>query len=282
MLSPNRVTEILESGGDLWLPELTAELVSHREIELQKASGPCLDGYSTSGFLGDQALQILTLPTGNNQLVNLEILAPKVEAYFELKGVRFYSPDELKTPVLIQTLKEAFNLIALTPTLCQSVSVLVKSLHLLIPPDVASDVSFSEPEIPFSIFVSMPYEAVEWRALRVAEAIIHEAMHLQLSLVERIVPLVDGEEEVFYSPWKQVQRKTAGLLHALYVFAIIDSWLEKISLLSDGLYVDRRRSEIKSQISQNSLFAESADLTSEGRALSWLIFSRFRSHPIGI
>jgi hypothetical protein len=49
-------------------------------------------------------------------------------------------------------------------------------------------IRYSSPAIPFSIFVSVPPADERNVVARLAEAIIHEAMHLQLTLIEAIVP----------------------------------------------------------------------------------------------
>ena len=46
-------------------------------------------------------------------------------------------------------------------------------------------------------------------------------MHLQLSLVERVVPLVLSQRKMYYSPWRDEVRNSEGILQALYVFGVI-------------------------------------------------------------
>ncbi|WP_372827076.1 HEXXH motif-containing putative peptide modification protein [Polaromonas sp.] len=244
------------------------------EIRAQKEFGQ--EEYSTSTFLGQNPDRILMILLERQQFVAVEVLPFALLQHFESKGVKFHCEAQLRSPFLAKALNEAFALIALVPTLHESVRMLVKSLHALIPTDNESDVSFSEPAIPFSIFVSIPETVVKWNALRLAEAIIHEAMHLQLSLLERKVPLVKANDITFFSPWKNELRSTVGLLHACYVFAVIDGWLSAISTQVDHRYVENRRTAIKDQIRQSSHFARSADLTDEGQTLAESIFLRFR------
>ena len=269
----------LKDGGELWWPELARQLVADEANEFEKTPGSAFSEYSTSGLLGERAVAFVHIPIAavqaGSQTIRLEALAAPVESYFVLKGVDFYDAAELNSPRVTETLTDAFELIGLVPTLLDSVRALVKSMHVLDAPNAASDVSFSKPEIPFSIFVSVPRQRVAHDSFRVAEAVVHEAMHLQLSLVERIVPLVCGDEERFYSPWKHGPRDTAGILHGIYVFSVIDGWLERLpeSLRCD--YTDRRRAEIECQINLNKAFFEAAELTPEGRMLSRAIMVRF-------
>ena len=82
------------------------------------------------------------------------------------------------------------------------------------------DTSYSDPSLPLSVFVSCPSREERNRVERLAENVVHEALHLQLSLVERVQPLViDGpDEEPVFSPWKDGWRTVRGLVHAVYVF----------------------------------------------------------------
>ena len=280
------VAAALENCDELWWPKLAAQLVSNRAIELEKECGLSFGNYSTSSLLGVQALALFDFPLDGEQhcvkSIRLEALAPLIEGHFRKKGVSFYSAEDQSGSLLVEVLKAAFELIGLIPSLRLSVLDLVKILHVLVPQDATSDVSFSEPEIPFSIFVSVPKERVPHASLRVAEAIIHEAMHLQLSLVERVVPLVCGDEQPFYSPWKQTIRNTTGILHGIYVFAVINSWLERLpaSLCSD--YTNRRRAEIERQLKLNIAFPESAELTPIGCLLARAIMSRFEVASLSI
>jgi HEXXH motif-containing protein len=94
------------------------------------------------------------------------------------------------------------------------------------PEDDDFDISFSLPDVPFSIFVSVPSKRMDNDALRVAEAILHEAMHLQLTLIEQCVPLVIETDKKYFSPWKSEYRHPRGVLHAIYVFCVIKQFLE--------------------------------------------------------
>ena len=108
----------------------------------------------------------------------------------------------------------------LAPELFLSVRILLRSLHVLESPGKDYDVSFSLPCLPNSIFLSIPQPSEPNSVSRLTEAIVHEVLHLQLSLVERICPLVqnDAEKEFAYSPWRDERRPLGGLIHGLFVF----------------------------------------------------------------
>ena len=167
-------------------------------------------------------------------------------------------------------LEEAISFLNFVPTIWPTVSTLVRSLHVIEPVEDEVDVSFSDPTVPFSIFVSVPRMWSEVAALRVAEAILHETMHLQLTLVERVVPLVVPQQAMYYSPWRDEQRDSEGILQALYVFGVIRSFLRLMpvrwpSPVHD--HVANRLAQIDCQIEQGRYFLECDELTPDGAAL---------------
>ena len=96
-------------------------------------------------------------------------------------------------------------------------------------------------------------------------------MHLQLTLVERLVPLVLPQRTMYYSPWRDEQRNSEGMLQALYTFSVIRSFLSVIPLprwpspVSD--HVANRITQISCQIEQAQDFRECDELTPDGAAL---------------
>ena len=127
--------------------------------------------------------------------------------------------------IVTPQLDEALSLLDLVPTVRPTVCQLVRALHVIDPGDTDTDVSFSDPAVPFSIFVSVPPATSETGTLRVAEAILHEAMHLHLTLIAQIVPLVEPRGRMRYSPWRGEERDSEGIIQALYVFSVIRSFL---------------------------------------------------------
>jgi HEXXH motif-containing protein len=128
--------------------------------------------------------------------------------------------------------------------------------------------------VPFSIFVSLPLAGARHGALRLAEAVLHETMHLQLSLIERIAPAIRSNDAQLYSPWLQTMRPVQSILHGLYVFAVIDAAHGELanrrrqSLTPDEvLYFAGRRKDIEQAILQVSAVRESTELTPFGQAL---------------
>ena len=201
--------------------------------------------------------------------IPIEILPPDIARQVAGNDVRFLDEHKVVGTVAHQ-LEEALSLLDLVPTVLPTVCTLVRSLHIIDPIGDETDVSFSDPALPFSVFVSIPRKWSEEAALRVAEAVLHEAMHLQLTLVERVVPLVVPQRIMYYSPWRDEERNSEGILQALFVFGVIRSFLKVLpvrwpSPVND--YVADRIAQINCEIEQAQDFRECNELTPDGVAL---------------
>ena len=280
---PDLVARIKSALADVneppWFPSLTAALVQAKWQELSHTTGLTPSNYGTSRFLladRDASREIaMHLPVSLDsgiETVAVELLTADLLRQYESAGVSFYSGEEIaRTPVL-NCLKDAFAILSLVPSLHFSVATLVRALHVIKPANEDYDVSFSEPHIPFSIFVSVPERRVQTDELRVAEAIVHEAMHLQLTLIEQAVPLVGLNGEMFFSPWRGEYRTAQGVLHALYVFRVIDAFGRELmlrnALPNESLgHIKDRRSEIAGQIQVFTSLKYCLDSSSAGTCL---------------
>ena len=180
--------------------------------------------YSTSRFLDGSNSDILhtiefSAPAVDSAM-NVEWLPPALCARWGSVGLQFASEADLSGMDFRETLVRALNLIGMDHPLEGTVAGLCRSLHVLIAAGRDFDVSYSDPSLPLSVFVSCPSREERNRVERLAENVVHEALHLQLSLVERVQPLViDGpDDEPVFSPWKDGWRTVRGLVHAVYVF----------------------------------------------------------------
>lgn len=274
-----RVTAALRNPGDSpWLPGLTAGLAESGWENLYHDAGFTPSEYGTERVLArdrNAPRQIISVipasldDTDSARVFQIELLGVETARRYEESGVRFYSEDEIVQGRMTQRIEEAVNILKSIPTLFKTVAELVRSAHLIDVGDDDYDVSFSEPHIPFSIFVSIPRNSGSISVLRVAEAIVHEAMHLQLTLVERMVPLVIPSSKKYFSPWRGEYRSLQGILHALYVFRVIDRFLEVLMLTRTALkgsenYLYNRRSQISDEIKQVKLLQDCPYLTSCG------------------
>jgi len=202
---------------------------------------------------------------GQDCFAKIEFLSPEVQKPFSSNDYKFIKPFEFSNASAEDCLSLAFELIGLVPSLHQSIVRLVRSIHIIRSNAENCDISFSDPAFPFSIFVSAPNKSSPNAALRLAEAIVHESMHLQLSLLEAVAPIAPHQGQTHYSPWKRSRRHASGLLHALYVFTTISEWLRRLPENSNG-YSQRRRAEIAEQVAEIMPFND-AKLTIEGDLL---------------
>lgn len=195
-------------------------------------------------------------------------------------GLRMWDISYVPTGLL----RQAANWIDREPGLAAICSDLVKDLHLL-RAEAGFDVSHSEPRWRRKIFVSIPERNDAVGALRLAESIIHEAMHLHLTDLEEVEPLVSKLAGKMRSPWKTEHRPYQGVMHGLFVFACLSQYFrdmsrflekEKDQLASN--HCKGRIADIAAEISSIDIDELSAGLTSAGIlfAKSWQRFARVR------
>ena len=132
-------------------------------------------------------------------------------------------------------------------SLFNSVKILVKSIHLLETKDIYTDISYTDPDLPFTIFINLPlYEHENWLE-RIVENVIHETMHLQLSLIEKKHKLYLNNCHKTYSPWKDELRDSKGLLHALYVFANLQFFWQRVYNKKKCMFAAARIKDIETK-----------------------------------
>ena len=131
-------------------------------------------------------------------------------------------------------LRAAFCQLALVPDAHHTVARLATSVHLLDQPEPEYDTSHSSPDLPFTIFVSVPPASAAASQLRLAEAMLHESLHLFLSLIEQNVDLVrpDCRQLRCYSPWQRAERPLGGVLHGIYVFRGVHDFLRSLDTVA--------------------------------------------------
>jgi HEXXH motif-containing protein len=213
-------------------------------------------------------LAMLPLHSGNGSIA-VERLGTELPVRYSELGLR---ECDLPAVRLEQALRSGLDALALVPEATLAVRTLVRSVHCLAVEDPDFDVSYSDPEVPFSIFVGVHGERTRQEALRAAEAILHETMHLQLSLAEVVVPLVVGSEERWNSPWQGRPRPVQGVLHGLYVFRVIEDFLERYTASStpdteSRAYISERLKSIDKEIAGLRDLQSSTELTEAGRVL---------------
>jgi HEXXH motif-containing protein len=212
---------------------------------------------------------------GKDQETGVVVEAVPIQLHKQLESLSlvFATEESLRNTDRLQVLRRSLELYANRyPGIAASIRSLLWSLHILDAED-DYDVSHSSPDLPFSAFVSIPAMARPDACARVFESLLHETMHLQLTHLERLVPLIrscDGNALV-YSPWRGEVRPPRGILHALYVFHVIERFWSAV-LAGSGEDFERefaqlRCGEIAEQFAQVRGFEEHPALTDAGREL---------------
>jgi HEXXH motif-containing protein len=266
-----------------WFPELTEVLANYGWQQLYEKYGLQAVNYSTDAVLNNGVddkpnKTAISLEPSTKALhpINVYPVPNKIASMYADSGAKPYSTETLQNSTVLQCLQEALDILAEIPSVYETMSKLVGSLHVLQPEDDEFDISFSLPNIPFSIFISVPSKRMENDTLRVAEAILHEAMHLQLTLIEQCVPLIIETEEKYFSPWKNEYRHPRGVLHAIYVFHVIKQFFEILieKRISDSYkrHLFIRCNLISTQLKEMTEFLSSPNFTEAGKCLSEYLF----------
>ncbi len=264
-----------------WPDSFPISLAEYGRERMLRTRGLDLENYGTARMVRgrpDEPRNVyaaVTVPwCENRRQILVESLPPVVARNFESLGLRFADQFATDTLVVIETLEAAVTrFIIHMPGLAASVASLARVLHVLVSEHDDFDTSHSDPELPFSVFVSVPTSRRVDGPLRVAEALVHETMHLQLSLLERLVPLIDPDipSPQSYSPWRRAFRDAGGILHALYVFRVIEKfWACVASKEVDAVSVEfanARRAQIELEIEEIADFRHCSSLTRAGTAL---------------
>ena len=162
------------------------------------------------------------------------------------------------------------------PDLERLVLAVVRDIHSLAS-EPGYDVSHSQPRWHDRIFVSCPERTDCIGELRLAESVVHEAMHLHLTIEEHRLPLVATPSASAQSPWRGIERPVQGVLHGLFVFLCIFRFLHELArggrLTEAGRqYVENRLRTIDEEIGSIDTAALSTSLTTHGQeaVASWL------------
>ncbi len=187
----------------------------------------------------------------------------EVRTDVEHDGLAIREADAAVEPLFI----EVAGVLAEHPSLAASVAEAVGVIHLL-QTSPAYDLSHSEPRWANRIFVSIPERIDRIGALRLAESVVHEAMHLQLTKLEATTPLVRDAASTLHSPWRMARRPAGGVLHGLYVFVSLRAFFEAHveALGSAGRrHLAQRKAEIDAELLEVDFAALAANLTPAGQ-----------------
>ena len=232
--------------------------------------------YSTSGHLGGSNPKYLNtserLPSSPCPNMIVELLSDDLAKPWQSMGLQLAKECDLEVGIFMDALIDSLVLIQDNREIHATVTGMCRSLHPLISNDGEIDVSFSDPALPFSIFVSCPPVHTQYRVERLTESIVHEALHLQLSLFERAEPLIvkNNDETLVHSPWKGERRTLQGLLHGIYVFGNLRSfWTEVINQRPQSAEFGKARvSAIEAELLGVAHLIGSRNLTTSGHRLA--------------
>ena len=274
------VRAALSRPADPWFPGIAypitgaawQRLVRHGFVPANYGTNRWLEGNPAA-----ERSELATLDLDDSRKCVIEVLPASTRNQYQDFGLVF--SESGSTGAEVAAIQSALSVIASVPSLFTAVAAYLRSLHLLQAPGLDFDVSHSDPEVPFSIFVSVPPPDREG-PLRLAESIIHECMHLQLTMIETILPLVGAGNAAAFSPWQQRARPFRGILHGVYVFSVIDACLQALdgsgSLAPDETaFVRKRRREIAHEVAQVDHFAIAEELTDDGGVLVGQLLRRF-------
>jgi len=193
--------------------------------------------------------------------------------FYDQNGLILTTPKEIQSSKVLHKLNCALALFKHDKALHESINLLIRDIQVVNQPHPEIDISHSDPKIPFSIFVSVCDDDSPISNLRVAESILHEAMHLKLTLLESAVPLVkhiDGN--LYYSPWRDEKRSARGVLHGLFVFAAILNFYQYLHKNVDSheakIYLSGRKKQITKELNSLERFPKCVDLTADGASLA--------------
>jgi HEXXH motif-containing protein len=267
-------------GSSGWrYPDLARNLASARWREIQRTNDLTRASYGTVRYLTQDSsaprddLTIIPVDTATGASVVVEALDEPTQRRYGDLGLDFYASGEIRINLIRRQLAGAFRRLGEVPEAAVAVGELAVVLHALKPAGPTYDVSFSDPLLPFSIFVGVGLEDLRVGDLRLAEGILHECMHLQLTLIEEIVPMVTGARDHHHSPWQRTMRPSQGILHGLYVFRAIQSYYR--NLLDIGScspdernFLANRIATIAEEVAAIGDLSFSDDLTGAGKRLA--------------
>jgi hypothetical protein len=237
--------------------------------------------YSTNRFLGGGSPKtdsiLRTIAVGESCVLHFEARSDALARYSAQHGLML-AIDKDATLAVELVRSGLSEIIRPLDCLFSAVSELAWRCHIVYAQDEDYDVSFSDPAIPFSVFISASIRNDRRSVLRVAESLVHETMHLQLTLFESCCPLVDAASSFsMYSPWKREERPAQGILHGLYVFHVLRWMWQQVSITSenelDRDFALRRIREIDQEVSSVRPLENSGALTRYGQIFFDAIFA---------
>ena len=270
------IINYIKNPTPLWNEEVVNIIVNYKWDTLLKDTFHDQNNYTIAGCIFNDETQkeeTCTLPDSNTKI---QVVFPSnnLLSFYNKHGLTPVSIDNSLAEKL-EKIKRAMSVLGNVTPLHSCILQLVKSMQIIASANSETDISYSHPDIPFSIFFSICEDNSIISNLRVSESILHESMHLMLTLIENQFDLiVPNSRETYYSPWREEQRSVRGVLHGEFVFkAIKDFYIllfnsfQKSSQEYD--FIRFRVLEIENEFSFLKKFPQSPGLTELGRILSY-------------
>lgn len=270
------IQNYLEQPLPLWENEITQLLVEHKWAELSTESNITPSSYTIAGCviknMKTSQSNFLSPVTSNE--INIEMPSNDLKGFYEEHGI---APVEIATVESSEDVSKilcAIDILKSIAPVHDFILKIVHSMQLIKAEYPDTDVSYSHPEIPFSVFFSLCDEVSIISDLRVAESILHEAMHLKLTLIENHVDLIKANsQETFYSPWRNENRPLRGVLHGIFVFKAIKDFYDLLAkqYFGDLIKIDFlkfRIKEIEKEFESLKRFPNNQGLTVSGKLLA--------------
>jgi hypothetical protein len=213
---------------------------------------------------------VLQLQSGKSILVEYPV--PELKSFYYECGLDPIEKQELLKEATSSKILNAFSTLKRVPDCYESVLGFVRSITIVQSEGPDYDTSYSHPNLPLSIFFSLCTDEDETSNLRVAESILHEAMHLKLSLIEKSIQLIKNPEDTCFSPWRDEQRPIGGVLHGIFVFtAILNFYRQLLVFETNNIvieYLKLRCKNIEIEMSMIINFPDNGGLTIDGKTIS--------------
>ncbi|MCY4463706.1 MAG: HEXXH motif-containing putative peptide modification protein [Albidovulum sp.] len=240
-----------------WNTKTLSKLVAFSETEILKPIGMAFGSYGSVRMMQRnreaQRNWVWRMPIVPGLGFGIEALPESMSYLVTDNGTSLAKIGNLDGDHVCSVLRASCQLIyELSPELYNSVGSLLRCLHILENLEPGYDLSLSLPELPHSIFTSVPFVHEKDAIPRLAESVVHEVLHLQLSLIERISPVVrpSADTEFVYAPWRDENRPIGGVIHGLFVFRGIEIlWSRSSRILPNEVYdfAQKRVDEIRNQ-----------------------------------
>jgi hypothetical protein len=225
------IENFLSKPSPLWENKLTHLLVEAKHASFSNVHSSDRQSYTTAGALNfsDILPRKQFLASYNDHIIYLEKPDKKLFSFYDEHGLEPLNDRTLIKSKAASKLKSSFQVLNLIPECAACIAELVNCIQVVASEGPEYDTSYTHPDLPFTIFVSVCDDDSLNARFRVAESILHEAMHLKLTLIQDYIELVQpNSTETFFSPWRNVQRPLMGVLHGLFVFRAIQDFFRLI------------------------------------------------------